>query len=124
MFRQAARLRLEDAGVLLERKRYGGAIYLAGYAVECLLKWAVTQRSERLYLPEHLEVHALDRLLLAAGLGPALRGEAEMRATFWMLADSWGPELRYMASEPVRAEAIRLYQAIVKVYAWIAERTI
>ncbi len=38
LFREVARVRLEDAGVLLAQRRQGGAVYLAGYAVECLLK--------------------------------------------------------------------------------------
>jgi len=37
--------------VLFEARRYRGAIYLAGYAVECLLKWAITERCEITYLP-------------------------------------------------------------------------
>ena len=37
-FYQAAKQRLEDARYLLDAKRSTGAIYLAGYGVECMLK--------------------------------------------------------------------------------------
>jgi len=37
-FYQAAKQRLEDAVFLLEVDRTTGAVYLAGYAVECMLK--------------------------------------------------------------------------------------
>jgi hypothetical protein len=121
---QVAQVRREDAAVLLKKERYAGAIYLAGYCVECLLKWAVTERAESLYLPAELEIHDLDRLLLAAGLAPALMKEGELRAVFWALAESWGPELRYFAKAPERNEAKSLYENILKVYSWIAEQTL
>lgn len=34
----ASRRRLEDAQALLEKKRWSGAMYLGGYAIECSLK--------------------------------------------------------------------------------------
>jgi HEPN domain-containing protein len=38
LFHQAAKQRLEDARFLLNVERTTGAVYLAGYAVECMLK--------------------------------------------------------------------------------------
>jgi hypothetical protein len=105
LFKQVARMRLQDATVLLQCDRYSGAIYLAGYALECLLKWAITQRRECVYLPAELETHELDILLLQAGLGERLRREGVLRNMFAALADSWGPELRYMARVPAPREA-------------------
>ena len=124
IFKEVARLRLEDAELLLERQRYPGAIYLAGYALECLLKWAITERLECLYLPAELETHELDILLLQAGLGDSLRREGALRIMFAALADSWGPELPYLARAPAPKEAERLYREISKVYDWILEQTL
>jgi HEPN domain-containing protein len=124
VFKAAARARLEDAGVLLREKRYAGAIYLAGYAVECLLKWAITRRQQRLHLPAEFEIHSLDRLLLEAGLAEALHRETAVRDTFAALADSWGPELRYLARAPEPREADQLYGDTSRVYVWITEQTI
>jgi len=124
VFRAAARARLEDAGVLLREKRYAGAIYLAGYAVECLLKWAITRRQQRTHLPAELEIHNLDTLLLEAGLAEALHRETTVRSIFAALADSWGPELRYLARAPESREADKLYRETATVYSWVAEKTI
>ena len=73
VYLQLSIMRLKDANVLLENRRYAGAIYLAGYAIECRLKWAVTQRNQIDYLPAEYEIHELDRLLIAAGLQSALK---------------------------------------------------
>ena len=124
VFEQVARVRLGDAAVLLERKRYAGAIYLAGYSVECLLKWAITRRRECLYLPASFEIHDLGALLSEAGLDPLLLEEAELRDVFWALADNWGPELRYLAKAPEPGSAAKLYEQIVRVYDWVAEQTV
>jgi hypothetical protein len=53
VFRVVAAERLRDAEVLLNQDRPGGAVYLAGYALECALKWAVTRHVEKVYLPRN-----------------------------------------------------------------------
>jgi len=113
---------LLDANALLKSHRYAGAIYLAGYAVECLLKWAVTSRKALVYLPEQLEIHDWDVLLIAGGLNIALTGDPELSGVFSDLSERWGPELRY-SSKAVRArEAYELYQKIIQLYSWIREQ--
>jgi HEPN domain-containing protein len=124
VFEQVARVRLGDAAVLLAQQRYAGAIYLAGYAVECLLKWAITRRREHVYLPANFEIHDLGALLAEAGLWPLLLEEEEFRDVFWALADNWGPELRYLAKAPEPRSASKLYEQIVRVYDWVAEQTV
>ena len=124
VFRQVAQVRLDDASILLKQKRFAGAIYLAGYAAECLLKWAVTRRLECVYLPADFEIHDLAALLRQAGLEPLLLDEAELRDVFWALADTWGPELRYLAKSPASEKANSLYQQIARVYDWIVEQTV
>jgi hypothetical protein len=44
-FRVAALQRFEDAQILLDNDRATGAVYLAGYAVECLLKAVLLERT-------------------------------------------------------------------------------
>jgi hypothetical protein len=99
VFKQVARIRREDPVVLLQEQRYSGAIYLGGYAVECILKWAVTQRQALIYLPQNLETHDWDTLLAATGLQRLLQAEPVMNTLYSDLADIWGPELRYQARE-------------------------
>jgi hypothetical protein len=42
-FQRIARARVADARVLLGAKRYSGAYYLCGYAIECALKACIGQ---------------------------------------------------------------------------------
>lgn len=124
VFKEVARIRREDAAVLFEARRYRGAIYLAGYAVECLLKWAITDRCEITYLPAELETHDWDTLLPEAGLASSLRTNRPLRAVYSELAELWGPELRYLSKEPAPREAERLYQQMEQVYRWVNEETL
>ena len=124
VFKHVAHVRLEDAAVLLEQKRYAGAIYLAGYSVECLLKWAVTRRRAQIYLAASFEIHDLGALVKEAGLEAILREETELRDVFWALVDTWSPELRYLAKAPDAGRARSLYGQIVRVYDWIAEHIV
>ena len=50
--RKLARTRLGDAQKLFESKRYDGAIYLAGYAIELALKARICQTLEWPGFPE------------------------------------------------------------------------
>jgi HEPN domain-containing protein len=62
--------RMEDAVVLLasRKKRYNGAVYLGGYAVECALKSAICVLKNLPSLPESYRTHELEELLHATGL--------------------------------------------------------
>ena len=121
VYREVAQLRLEDARVLLESRRFLGAVYLAGYAVECLLKYGITRRQATLHLPEEFEIHKVDRLMNAAGLSPALQSETLVAAVFSEIADKWGPELRYRTKALSSRDASRLYDQTVQVYNWVNE---
>jgi len=124
VFKEVARIRREDAATLFNARRYRGAIHLAGYAVECVLKWAVTERYEITYLPAELETHDWDTLLPETGLANSLRTNHALRAVYSELAEHWGPELRYLSKEPARPEAERLYQQMEQVYRWVNEQTL
>src|SRR2546429_5719031 len=124
LFESAARSRLEDAAVLLEHERFSGAIYLAGYALECLLKWAVTRRRNLVYLPAELETHDYERLLHETGLLPQLARRPIIQAFFNELAQSWAPELRYLTRPVRKQEAEKLYDSMVVVYRWIHQNAI
>ncbi|MGH7456410.1 MAG: hypothetical protein ACRENG_33985 [bacterium] len=82
VYRQAAIARLAEAEYLKEAHP-AGAIYLGGYVVECMLKWAICQRKGIIYfddlpdqqLAERLTSargHDLDFLLKISGLHPLL----------------------------------------------------
>jgi len=77
--RKASIHRMEDAQVLFRGRRWRGAMYLAGYAVECRLKYKLMQKWNCFTLEElekrlasrgvsqSLFTHNLDTLLKLAG---------------------------------------------------------
>lgn len=117
-------MRLKDADVLLKGRRHEGALYLAGYAIECLLKWGVTRRQNLLRLPEKLETHDWDRLLSEAGLKTYLENEPRMHTLYSELAEHWRPELRYLVRLPKSENAEKLYAELTVLYGWIEDHTV
>jgi HEPN domain-containing protein len=74
--RAIARARLEDARVLLQAKRYDGALYLCGYAIELALKARICRTLRWLGFPDSdkdfkglssLKTHDLEVLLRFLG---------------------------------------------------------
>jgi hypothetical protein len=51
VYRQAALARLAEAEYL-KKAHPAGAIYLGGYVIECMLKWAICQRKGTIYLED------------------------------------------------------------------------
>src|SRR6266700_6497019 len=114
LYAAIARARLDDAACLLKGRRADGALYLAGYAIECCLKEAVCVRTGRNYLPATEEVHSWDRLVESARLWPAIKAQPEVFSLYSSLAEKWrsfkwGSELRYRSGLFNRHEAERLY---------------
>ncbi len=121
VFRDVAQVRMGDAVSLRENGRHLGAIYLAGYAIECHLKFAYCQRKGEVYLPAHLEVHDWDKLVDAAGLLPDIRRQPTMDAIYSASADTWGPSLRYRTVKYSAGEANRLYNELSELYDFLRE---
>jgi hypothetical protein len=99
--RRIARARLKDSEVLFRAKRYDGAVYLCGYAVETALKARICQtlrwdgypstRSE-FQNYQSFRTHDLNVLLKLSGI------ESEIRTRFlieWSAVAVWDPEMRY-----------------------------
>lgn len=95
VYRDVARMRMEDAEALFEQNRFNGGIYLAGYAVECHLKYAVCETNEEIYLPAKFEVHDWDKLVEGAQLRTSIRKQKQVAAIYDALVEVWGPSLRY-----------------------------
>ena len=122
VFEAAARSRHEDAAVLFGKGRYSGAIYLAGYSIECLLKRAVTIRHQLVWLPQKLETHNLDLLLAESGLIEAMKTNKPLFAMYTEVADSWSTELRYTTGSSQKRDTERLYRQMVQIYCWFNEQ--
>lgn len=61
-----ADIRIREASALVSSRFALGAIYLAGYAVECALKSHIAERSQN-RLPEHAKTHDISELRKIAG---------------------------------------------------------
>lgn len=123
-FQKLAKERLADARALLGRKRWSGAYYLCGYAVECSLKACLLRHlgesdaifsDEKKYLKElaNCWTHDLNRLEKLAGLEAsfgAARAANPILARFWLLTSDWDETSRYQ--EKSEDKARELYEAV------------
>jgi HEPN domain-containing protein len=96
--RRIAKARLLDAEVLFEGRRYHGALYVCGYAVELALKARICRTLDwREYLTskdyQSFRTHDLMVLLSLTGEGERIRGGRHMFA--WSEVMRWTPEIRY-----------------------------
>lgn len=130
---KAGKHRLDDARALLNADRWRGAMYLAGYAVECLLKATLMRMFDcrhlreleeelqrRGILPTHATIfmHQLEVLLrLTQGLD-RLRQNESMWQSF-NIVNRWVPAWRYTADLSKREDAEDFLEAVEKVSHWI-----
>ncbi len=99
--RRIARARLKDAEVLQQAKRYDGAVYLCGYAVEIALKARTCRALKWPGYPStradfegyfSFRTHDLDTLLHLSA------SEAKVKAGHlaeWSIVAAWDPSTRY-----------------------------
>ena len=129
----ASRQRLADAKVLLNASRWRGAMYMAGYAVKCLLKAKLIHiydcknlrqledlLRQRSILPAHRTVftHQLEDLLKLAPGYNRLRQDRNFWHTFQVI-NLWTPQWRYTAKRSTRQEATRFLTFLENVMHWI-----
>lgn len=104
-----AEARIDEAGVLLKAKKYSGAYYLAGYAIEFGFKACIAKKSRRYAYPDKdfaqkCYTHNLRSLLELAGL-PALSGIPQLQAS-WAVVKDWNEQSRFEKKTRVEAESI------------------
>jgi hypothetical protein len=114
-----ARDRVLDAKALLAAKRWPGAYYMAGYAIECGLKACIIARlmksddfPERKF-SEQCWTHNLAQLLALAGLTATFAADCNADAELqknWDLVVEWSESTRY--EFPTKGDARDLYRAI------------
>jgi HEPN domain-containing protein len=111
---ELAEAKLEDAKLLLGAGRAANAYYLAGYAVELMLKAIVSARFRTDTLPDRavstqVFVHDLQRLINLALLDVALREREKADAGFracLQIVLRWTEESRYGQYEADEATAL------------------
>jgi len=116
--RAIARARLRDAQVLLKAKRFDGAVYLSGSAVELALKARICRTLKWREFPQSgrefedfrsLRTHSLEVLLNFSGVEERVTAK---HAAEWSVVADWDPEKRYQAVgalKPLEAEQMVKY---------------
>jgi HEPN domain-containing protein len=118
-FQELAGVRLEEAKSLLDLGKWGGAYYLAGYAVELALKACIiktlmaTDAFPDKKFSENCYTHTIEKLVGLAKLvdarKTAMDADPDLQ-TNWAEARDWSEEKRYHRIDKAEAEAI--YTAI------------
>lgn len=117
-FQRLAKIRIKEAGVLLEKNCYDGAYYLAGYAIECALKACIAKQTKQYDFPDKAQVlesytHDLTKLVRAANLEKDLEekilADSDF-AAYWRRVQAWSEATRYKIIAPEYVQ--RVYDAI------------
>ena len=98
-----AEIRVNEAEILLNAGCHQGAYYLAGYALECILKACISKQIKQFDFPDKKLVndsysHDLAKLLNTAGLKQELIIQEGKDTNFklnWSVANKWSEESRY-----------------------------
>ncbi len=127
-FYRAGMQRFEDARLLLDRaERTTGAIYLAGYGVECLLKALVlsvipaAQHQEMVANFRGARAHNFDWLKARYFENRGAQFPSEISKAF-VLVNTWDTEWRYRSGTAPPRDAEAFLQAAEKIIIWAAGR--
>lgn len=126
-FYRAGKLRLVDARLLLEGERTTGAVYLAGYTVECLLKALLLDgvsagvRREVLREFRGSRAHSIEWLrgLYRQRVGMAVPSAINRHLT---RVASWSTDLRYESTLMRRSEADEFMVSVEAIEGWAEAR--
>ena len=119
--KKIAQARLRDAEVLYRSRRYDGAIYLCGYAVEIALKARICKTLSWSGYPstggefqnyQSFRTHNLDVLLRLSGVEERIK---TILMTEWSVVAAWDPEVRYKPIGSANKQAAELMIASASV---------
>ena len=97
--------RIREAGALRIAGLHAGCVYLAGYAVECQLKFTICWTLGWDELRATFKTHDLELLLMHSGVDARMRGNAKIVESFAKICEIWKPDtgaLRY--DDPAKYE--------------------
>ena len=132
---KAGKHRMEDARALMKEKRWRGALYIAGYVIECLLKTKLMRIFDCRNLRELEEVlqmkgllseqrtiftHQLEALLRLVPGWERLRQKRNQG--LWQdfnIVNTWMPAWRYSADQSKGDDAHEFLEAVGKIALWI-----
>jgi HEPN domain-containing protein len=122
-FYRCAFQRYEEAEVLFKAEYTTGAVYLAGYGIECILKALVLMsvpaaaRTEMLRSFRGREGHSLESLRSRYRMNGGARFPGEITEHFTLVND-WSTDLRYTPRSVRRSEAEVFLQAAAAIIRW------
>lgn len=118
--------RMTEAKILLAKRKYSGAYYLGGYAVELALKACYCKKVKKGSFPperaiyDKLYDHDLNKLLDVSGIKADFNSAVSSNSplqTAWEVVKDWSEKSRYTIVK--RGDSISLVQAIETVLNWI-----
>lgn len=128
-FRKLAVIRLNEAKVLLDNRKYCGAYYLCGYALECGLKACISKKIKRSQFPDlkfvrESWVHDLSQLVKQAALSDDRDKKMKLDKQFaanWGVVKDWNESSRY--KKYAKKDAADFYHAVADpttgVFQWV-----
>jgi hypothetical protein len=122
--------RVADAELLFRERRWAGAYYLFGYAVECALKACAARQFQQHEVPDKTVVnqfytHRIDELLGISGVKDALQAKAAADKGFqanWNTVRDWTEASRYdhsTSEEKARDMLVAVSDAATGVLSWL-----
>ena len=127
--RKIAQAHIKDAECLFANKRYDGARYLCGYAVELALKARICRHLKwDDFLPPGLDdglyrnlmTHNFDLLLSLTGLEATLKQSPLWR--HWGTVAKWEPELRYKIRSATMSQADEMIRSTKELVRFLCSR--
>lgn len=109
-FMLIAHRRLREAQALLSAREWSGAMYLAGYTVECGLK-AIIAGENRKRLPPALAIHDLQKLTEQVRTRLS-HEECLLLATL----PTWNHNIRYVCKAPSAATAAQFVNTVKEIH--------
>jgi HEPN domain-containing protein len=103
-FQELAKIRIEEAKVLLDNGYHAGSYYLAGYTVECALKACIAKLTKRYDFPpdrsaiNNIYVHNLETLMRSAQLWQTFTADMKLDSKlqrYWTVVKAWSETQRY-----------------------------
>jgi len=127
--KKIALARIKDAECLFASKRYDGARYLSGYAVELSLKARICRHLNCSgFLPPDLDdglyrilmTHKFDLLLSLTSLEQRLKRSVLWND--WNTVATWDPELRYKMGSATRTQAEGMIRSTKELVRFLCSR--
>ena len=110
-FQQLAGVRIDEANVLFAAKKWSGAYYLAGYAVECALKACIAKLTKADDFPPQntnrdYYTHDIKTLIRTARLDAVRIADGSTNLSleaYWNVVELWSEQSRYNSKSELEA---------------------